>query len=145
MSTYGATLAAIPWLFAAGRPRLVLFAITRTHGAAAATDSRVPSLDALSTTMTSHGTDGGFVTSASRQSSSASRAFHVTITTDTHARPSGFAVSGAITAGMLVTSALIVPLSSDNARPHRLAVTRPCRRTRTMSMDLDIGSPCSRA
>src|SRR5438876_6826804 len=89
MSTSGAAPAAMPWLFAAASPRFSGLAMTRTHGAVCRMASTVPSVEPLSTTTASQGTDGGFVRRASRQSRTMSPEFQVTITTDKHGAGAG--------------------------------------------------------
>src|SRR5438105_15240437 len=76
-------VAPIPWLLAAAKPRLVAFSITWAHGASWRTAAALPSVEPLSTTTASHGTDGGLVARERRQATSGWRAFQLTMTTET--------------------------------------------------------------
>src|SRR5207247_9973916 len=63
------------------------FWISRAQGAESRTAAVLPSLEALSTTTASHGTDGGWCARECRQSTRASRAFQLTMTTETAGAP----------------------------------------------------------
>src|SRR3954447_19262212 len=80
MSTNSPRAARSPWLLPAARPRLRGFAITRTHRNSARTRSRLPSHEALSTRITSQGTDGGLSRSERKHSSKVSPPFQLTTT-----------------------------------------------------------------
>ena len=54
MNTWGALVAASPWLTARANPTFVLLRASLTFAANASTAAPLPSLEALSTTMPSH-------------------------------------------------------------------------------------------
>ena len=77
--------AAVPVLHARPKPALVAFSMSRTCGNFCATIAGEPSLDALSTTMTSSAMLSLPAPSAARQRARCSRVFQLTMTTSTSA------------------------------------------------------------
>src|SRR5580704_9930003 len=78
---------AMPMLFALAKPKFSGLRINLNSGYNSATSSGVPSVDALSTTITSEHTEAQCSRSDARHSRTYFLAFQTTITTDTRAVP----------------------------------------------------------
>src|SRR5260221_2816331 len=82
-SRYGAQLAAEPWLLARAKPTFFELAMTLTNGNCPRSIATLPSLEALSTTMTSIFSGAVVRRAELMQSQSKSRVFQFTIMIDT--------------------------------------------------------------